>query len=210
VNIKVDGDERPDVDQIYMQAVQTLSGHGGWPVTVFLTPDGVPFYGGTYFPPADRHGLPAFPRLLHSITEAWKSRRAEVLESGRSLVDQLNQSERLRASARLLTDEVLSSAFHPISREFDSRYGGFGHAPKFPQPMVWEFVLRYWKRSASARAREMVTTTLTRMARGGIYDQLGGGFHRYAVDGEWLVPHFEKMLYDNGQLASLYLHAYQA
>ena len=210
VNIKVDREERPDVDQIYMQAVQTLSGHGGWPMTVFLTPDGVPFYGGTYFPPADRHGLPAFPRLLHSITEAWKSRRAEVLESGRSLVDQLNQSERLRTSARLLTDEVLSSAFHPLSREFDSRYGGFGHAPKFPQPMVWEFVLRYWKRSASARAREMVTTTLTRMARGGIYDQLGGGFHRYAVDGEWLVPHFEKMLYDNGQLASLYLHAYQA
>src|SRR5438046_5938872 len=121
VNIKVDREERPDVDQIYMQAVQTLSGHGGWPMTVFLTPDGVPFYGGTYFPPADRHGLPAFPRLLHSITEAWKSRRAEVLESGRSLVDQLNQSERLRASARLLTDEVLSSAFHPLSRECDSR-----------------------------------------------------------------------------------------
>ena len=210
VNIKVDREERPDVDQIYMQAVQTMSGHGGWPMTVFLTPDGVPFYGGTYFPPTDRHGLPAFPRLLHSISEAWKSRRAEVLESGRSLVEQINQTDRLRASARLLTDEVLSSAFHPLSGEFDDRDGGVGHAPKFPQPMVWEFVLRYWKRSASARAREMVTTTLTRMARGGIYDQLGGGFHRYAVDGQWLVPHFEKMLYDNGQLASLYLHAYQA
>ena len=210
VCVKVDREERPDVDQIYMQAVQSMTGHGGWPMTVFLTPDGVPFYGGTYFPPTDRHGLPAFPRLLHAIAEAWKTRRAEVLESGRSLVAGLGQAERLQTAPGLLTAELLSAAFQGLSREFDDRDGGLGQAPKFPQPMTWEFVLRFWKRSGSARAREMVTTTLTRMARGGVYDQLGGGFHRYSVDGQWRVPHFEKMLYDQGQLASLYLHAWQA
>ncbi len=210
VNIKVDREERPDVDQIYMQAVQSMTGHGGWPMTVFMTPDGVPFYGGTYFPPADRHGLPGFPRVLRSMADLWRSRRADVLESGLSLVEHLGQTGGLGASAHLLTDDLLSTAFVGLSREFDERDGGLGQAPKFPQPMIWEFVLRYWKRSGSARAREMVSRTLTRMARGGIYDQLGGGFHRYSVDGHWLVPHFEKMLYDNAQLASLYLHAYQA
>ncbi len=210
VSVKVDREERPDVDHIYMQAVQSMTGHGGWPMTVFLAPDGVPFCGGTYFPPVERHGLPAFPRLLGSIAEAWKSRRAEVLESGRTLVAQLNQADGLRGSARRLTDEVLASASRTLAQEFDERDGGLGRAPKFPQPMVWEFLLRSWKRSGSERARKMVTTTLTRMARGGIYDQLGGGFHRYSVDGQWLVPHFEKMLYDQGQLARLYLHAYAA
>jgi uncharacterized protein len=210
VNIKVDREERPDVDQIYMQAVQSMTGHGGWPMTVFLTPDGVPFYGGTYFPPVDRHGMPGFPRLLEAIAEAYRSRRGEVVESGRQLVEQMGQSERLQSSASLLTDEILFGAYQSISREFDERDGGLGSAPKFPQPMNWEFMLRFGKRARNGRAQEMTRLTLTRMARGGMYDQLGGGFHRYSVDAHWLVPHFEKMLYDNAQLASLYLHGWLA
>jgi uncharacterized protein YyaL (SSP411 family) len=210
VNIKVDREERPDVDQIYMQAVQSMTGHGGWPMTVFLTPEAVPFYGGTYFPPTDRHGMPAFPRLLEAVAEAYRSRRSEVAESGRQLVEQMSQSERLRQSVSFLTEDILTGAYQGMSREFDEREGGLGQAPKFPQPMNWEFVLRFWKRSGNPRALEMVRLTLTRMARGGMYDQLGGGFHRYSVDSHWLVPHFEKMLYDNGQLAALYLHAWLA
>ena len=210
VNIKVDREERPDVDQIYMQAVQSMTGHGGWPMTVFLTPDGVPFYGGTYFPPEDRHGMPAFPRLLEAVAEAYQSRRGEVLESGRNLVARIGESEALRRSATLLTDDILMAAYQSASGEFDEREGGIGRAPKFPQPMNWEFILRFWKRTGNPRALEMARLTLTRMARGGMYDQLGGGFHRYSVDARWLVPHFEKMLYDNGQLASLYLHAWLA
>ncbi len=207
VSVKVDREERPDVDQIYMQAVQSMTGHGGWPMTVFLTPDGAPFYGGTYFPPEDRHGLPGFPRLLRSIAEAWQTRRDEVLQSSTQIASDLNRTERLRGATTLLTEEVLFSAFQGLSAQFDEALGGQEGAPKFPQPMIWEFVLRFWKRSGNPRARQMVETTLTRMASGGIYDQLGGGFHRYSVDAQWLVPHFEKMLYDNGQLASLYLHA---
>jgi uncharacterized protein YyaL (SSP411 family) len=210
VSIKVDREERPDVDQIYMQAVQSMTGRGGWPMTVFLTPEGVPFYGGTYFPPVDRHGLPAFPRLLQSIADAYHGRRGEVVEAGRQLVESMRQSERLTRSASLLTREVLVGAYLGLSAEFDERDGGLGQAPKFPQPMTWEAVLRLWKRTGDARALHMLRHTLTRMARGGIYDQLGGGFHRYSVDGQWLVPHFEKMLYDNAQLAALYLHAWLA
>jgi uncharacterized protein YyaL (SSP411 family) len=210
VNVKVDREERPDVDQIYMQAVQSMTGHGGWPMTVFLTPDGAPFYGGTYFPPTDRHGLPGFPRLLDSIAEAWRTRRDEVLRSSTQIAADLNRGERLGQAATLLTDEVLFAAYQGLSAQADERLGGQEGAPKFPQPMNWEFMLRFWKRTGNDRARQLVETTLTRMARGGIYDQLGGGFHRYSVDAEWLVPHFEKMLYDNGQLASLYLHAWLA
>ena len=210
VNIKVDREERPDVDQIYMQAVQSMTGHGGWPMTVFLTPEGVPFYGGTYFPPEDRHGMPAFPRLIQGVAEAYRARRGEVVEAGKQLLEQMKQGERLRGSATLLTDGILFSAYQALSGEFDAREGGMGRAPKFPQPMNWEFLLRFWKRTGNARALEMVRLTLTKMARGGMYDQLGGGFHRYSVDGQWLVPHFEKMLYDNGQLASLYLHGWLA
>ena len=210
VSIKVDREERPDVDQIYMQAVQSMTGRGGWPMTVFLTPDAVPFYGGTYFPPVDRHGMPAFPRLLQSIADAYHGRRGEVLEAGRQLVETMQQSERLTRSASALTKEVLVGAYLGLSGEFDERDGGLGQAPKFPQPMAWEAILRVWKRTGDPRALEMLRQTLTRMARGGIYDQLGGGFHRYSVDGQWLVPHFEKMLYDNAQLASLYLHGWLA
>ncbi len=210
VNVKVDREERPDVDQIYMQAVQAMTGHGGWPMTVFLTPDGVPFYGGTYFPPTPRHGLPSFPQLLQAVAQAWRTRRDEVLRSGQRIAEELNRAERLRRAATLLTDEVLSGAFQGLSAQFDEREGGLAGAPKFPQPMIWEFVLRFWRRTGNPRAGAMARTTLTRMARGGIYDQLGGGFHRYAVDAHWLVPHFEKMLYDNAQLASLYLHGWLA
>jgi uncharacterized protein len=210
VNVKVDREERPDVDQIYMQAVQSMTGHGGWPMTVFLTPEGVPFYGGTYFPPEDRHGMPAFPRLIQGVAEAYRARRGEVVEAGKQLLEQMKQGERLRGSATILTDDILFSAYQALSGEFDDREGGMGRAPKFPQPMNWELLLRVWKRTGNARALEMVRLTLTKMARGGMYDQLGGGFHRYSVDGQWLVPHFEKMLYDNGQLASLYLHGWLA
>jgi uncharacterized protein YyaL (SSP411 family) len=210
VNIKVDREERPDVDHIYMQAVQSLTGHGGWPMTVFLTPDGTPFYGGTYFPPEDRHGLPGFPRLLAALADAWRSRRAEVVQSGREIAESLSQTDRLRRSATLLGEEILFSAFQAISSQFDEEWGGLGGAPKFPQPMIWEFVLRFFKRTGNPYARRMVHTTLIRMTRGGLYDQLGGGFARYSVDAHWMIPHFEKMLYDNAQLASLYLHAWLA
>ena len=210
VNVKVDREERPDVDHIYMQAVQSMTGHGGWPMTVFLTPDGTPFYGGTYFPPQDRHGLPGFPRLLHAIADAWQSRRGDVVQSGQQLKESLGQVDRLRRSATLLSDAILFAAFQGLSAQFDEEWGGQGGAPKFPQPMIWEFLLRFWKRGGNDYARRMVHTTLIRMARGGIYDHLGGGFARYAVDAHWLVPHFEKMLYDNAQLASLYLHAWLA
>ena len=210
VNVKVDREERPDVDHIYMQAVQTMTGQGGWPMTVFLTPDGTPFYGGTYFPPTDRHGLPGFPRLLQALAEAWATRRSDVLDNGRQLAAALGQESRLRAAGTLLTDEVLFSAFQGVSSQFDEEHGGLGGAPKFPQPMIWEFVLRFARRGNHAYARRMVHTTLVRMARGGIYDHIGGGFARYSVDHLWLVPHFEKMLYDNAQLAALYLHAWQA
>jgi uncharacterized protein len=210
VNVKVDREERPDVDHIYMQAVQSLTGRGGWPMTVFLTPEGTPFYGGTYFPPEDRHGLPGFPRLLAALADAWRSRRAEVVQSGRELAESLGQTDRLRHSATLLGDEILFSAFQGISSQFDEEWGGLGGAPKFPQPMIWEFVLRFFKRTGNPYAQRMVHTTLIRMARGGMYDQLGGGFARYSVDAHWMIPHFEKMLYDNAQLASLYLHAWLA
>ena len=210
VNVKVDREERPDVDHIYMQAVQSLTGHGGWPMTVFLTPDGTPFYGGTYFPPEDRHGLPGFPRLLAALGDAWRTRRAEVVQSGRELAESLGQTDRLRRAATLLGDEQLFAAFQGISSQFDEEWGGLGGAPKFPQPMIWEFVLRFFKRTGNPYAQRMVHTTLIRMARGGMYDQLGGGFARYSVDPHWMIPHFEKMLYDNAQLASLYLHAWLA
>src|SRR5439155_1578529 len=191
VSVKVDREERPDVDQIYMQAVQSMTGHGGWPMTCFLTPHGEPFYGGTYFPPVERHGLPAFPRLLQALADAWANRRGEVTASARQLGETLAQADRLRSSTQLLTDEILFGAFQALSAQFDEKEGGLGGAPKFPQPMLWEFVLRFWRRAKNARARQMAHTTLTMMARGGIYDQVGGGFHRYSVDAQCLVPHFE-------------------
>jgi uncharacterized protein YyaL (SSP411 family) len=211
VNIKVDREERPDLDAIYMQAVQAMTGSGGWPMTVFLTPDGTPFYGGTYFPPADRPNLPAFTRILGAIADAWQNRRADVVQNGSQLRQHLQQTMRpARAQGGSLDASILDAAGRGLAAQHDPDYGGFGSAPKFPQPMALEFLLRYWKRSGDEAARDVVVHALEQMARGGIYDQLGGGFARYSTDAEWLVPHFEKMLYDNAQLARVYLMGYQA
>jgi uncharacterized protein len=206
VNVKVDREERPDVDAIYMDAVQAMSGHGGWPMTVFLTPDGEPFFAGTYFPSEDRHGMPAFRRVLEAVSEAWRDRRDEVVGQGRQVVEAIARTP--RGSPEPLSEDLLRTAHRGLRDAFDPEWGGFGSAPKFPQPMTLEFLLRCHLRGYEG-ALELVTTTLDRMAAGGIYDQLGGGFHRYSTDRIWLVPHFEKMLYDNAQLARLYLHAYQ-
>ena len=210
VSIKVDREERPDIDSIYMAAVQAMTGHGGWPMTVFLTPDGKPFYGGTYFPPDDRGGTPAFPRVLTALSEAYANDRENVVKTTERLVERMESMASVSTANGIpLTEEVLHQAFTGIARDFDDRYGGIGIQPKFPQPMTYEFLLRYYLRTQNAEALDMVETTLERMAEGGIYDQIGGGFHRYSTDTYWLVPHFEKMLYDNALLVQLYLHAFQ-
>jgi len=211
ISIKVDREERPDVDAIYMKAVQAMTEHGGWPMSVFLTPEGEPFYGGTYFPDKARHGLPSFTQLLERIAQAWQTRRSDLVDSGSRLSGVLAQSVgSSRASALTAADaSVLDAALNGVRRSFDSVNGGWGGAPKFPQPAIIEFVLRRQLATGDASLLGMVTSTLDAMAHGGIYDQLGGGFHRYAVDRIWLVPHFEKLLYDNAQLARVYLHAWQ-
>ncbi len=208
VNIKVDREERPDLDQIYMAAVVAMTGHGGWPMSVFLTPEGVPFYGGTYFPPVSRHGMPAFVDLLCGIADAWRSRRDEVTHSGTGLINHIRQQS-AQAAVAALSPGALEAAYRTLERQFDLAHGGWGGAPKFPQPMTLEFLLRTHLRTTERSALAMAESTLTKMARGGIYDHLGGGFHRYATDAIWLVPHFEKMLYDNAQLARVYVHAWQ-
>lgn len=210
VCIKVDREERPDLDAIYMQAVVAVSGSGGWPMSVFLTPDLKPFYGGTYFPPQDRGGLPSFRRVLESTEGAYRKRKNEVVASADQLVEHLKQSAAFQGDQDPLTEEMLDTAFKRLAPNIDTEYGGFGTSIKFPQPMVHEFLLRYGARSGDPTAQVMVDLTLDRMSRGGIYDHIGGGFHRYSVDQTWLVPHFEKMLYDNALLVRLYLHAYQA
>ena len=209
VCIKVDREERPDVDSIYMGAVQAMTGRGGWPMTVFLTPDGKPFYGGTYYPPEDRHGIPGFPRVLASIANAYRQERGEVVLATERLLQQMRAMATAGRGVEPLTADVLAQAFAGIVKDFDPTHGGIGLQPKFPQPMTYEFLLRYYLRTGDVSALEMVGTTLDRMAMGGIYDQIGGGFHRYSTDTYWLVPHFEKMLYDNALLVRLYLHAYQ-
>ena len=209
VPVKVDREERPDIDAIYMDAVQAFSGgQGGWPMTVFLTPDGSPFYGGTYFPPTDRHGLPAFRKVLLAVADAWRHRREEVLQQGRQVVDLIaRQATATGTGGEALDEALLERAFAGLRGAFDPEWGGFGGAPKFPQPMTLDFLLRCHLRGYEG-ALGMVLLTLDRMAAGGIYDQVGGGFHRYATDRRWLVPHFEKMLYDNGQLLRVYTAAY--
>ncbi len=209
VSIKVDREERPDLDSIYMAAVQALSGQVGWPMTVFLTPEGLPFFGGTYYQPDDRPGLPGFRRVLTSVETAYRERRAEITESATELQEYLAQRMDLPGHAGALTPTVLDRAFESLSGDYESQYGGFGNQPKFPQAMTWEFILRYQYRTGNKRALLMLEHTLWNMARGGIYDHLGGGFARYSTDIKWLVPHFEKMLYDNALLSRLYLHAYQ-
>jgi uncharacterized protein YyaL (SSP411 family) len=206
VSIKVDREERPDLDAIYMDAVQAMTGSGGWPMTVFLSPDGTPFYAGTYFPKEDRYGMPAFRRVLLGVADAWKNQRGVTDEQGRRVLQVISRAAELAPSEDALDESVLGSALESLRESFDPEWGGFGGAPKFPQPMTLEFLLRCRARGADG-AGQMLDVTLDRMARGGIYDHVGGGFHRYSTDARWHVPHFEKMLYDNAQLARLYAHA---
>jgi uncharacterized protein len=205
VNVKVDREERPDVDALYMDAVVALTGHGGWPMTVFLTPEGEPFFGGTYFPPEPRHGLPSFPQLLEAVAKAYRENRADVAQQARALVEAVRAD--VAPSADPLTESLLHEAARALRPVFDTVNGGFGGAPKFPPTSVLEFLLRMHLRG-DEEALPMITKTLDAMAAGGMYDLVGGGFHRYAVDADWLVPHFEKMLYDNALLAANYLHAW--
>jgi uncharacterized protein YyaL (SSP411 family) len=209
VNIKVDREERPDVDSIYMEAVQALSGHGGWPMTVFLTPDKRPFYGGTYYPKEPRHGMPGFVQVLEAINEAWRERRGEVDDQAGRLTDALGHVAELAPSEQAADRAVLDTAVASLGSQFDSEWGGFGQAPKFPQESSLELLLRAAAQGGRPEILGMVTTTLDAMAAGGIYDHLGGGFARYSVDNFWLVPHFEKMLYNQAMLGRVYLHAWQ-
>ncbi|HUF64924.1 MAG TPA: thioredoxin domain-containing protein [Gemmatimonadaceae bacterium] len=209
VNIKVDREERPDLDGIYMQAVQAMTGHGGWPMTVFLTPEGAPFYGGTYFPPEDRHGIPAFRKVLSAVSDAYANKPdtiARTSEQLRSIYREIAPS----APEAGLSPHALELAFRSLAQQYDARHGGFGGAPKFPASMALDFILRHWKRTGAGYALEIALESFRHMARGGIYDQVGGGFARYSVDAVWLVPHFEKMLYDNALLTRLGVHLWRA
>jgi uncharacterized protein len=210
VCIKVDREERPDVDAIYMQAVQSMTGHGGWPMTVFLNPAGEPFYGGTYFPPVDRHGMPSFRRVLEAVADTYRNHPDRVAASAESMRRIYEASAVSSGYAGSIDSAFLEQAFHAIASGYDPRFGGFAGAPKFPPTMVLDFMLRHWARTGEAAALDMAAATFVKMARGGIYDQIGGGFARYSVDAEWLVPHFEKMLYDNALLFRLGAHLYEA
>ena len=209
VNIKVDREERPDLDYIYMSAVQSISGQGGWPMTVFLTPEMRPFFAGTYFPPEDRRGMPGFPKVLLSVSDAFSNRRDEVKSVSESVVDRIEQINLRKFSSGDMKIDSLINAKNELVKEFDWNYGGTGSAPKFPQPMIYEFLLRRNFYNSEDQVQKALIKTLDSMMNGGIYDQLRGGFHRYSTDTFWLIPHFEKMLYDNALLAKLYLHAYQ-
>ena len=209
INIKVDREERPDLDSVYMEAVQAMTGHGGWPMSVFLTHEGKPFYGGTYYPPEDRHGMPGFPKLLLAVAEGYRTQREQITSSAENLLGHLAQPTKTPPTLEPLTDDILHQAYQSLASSFDYQNGGIGSVPKFPQPMTYEFLLHYHYRMKDQRALALVEMTLESMARGGMYDQIGGGFHRYSTDAYWLVPHFEKMLYDNALLSRLYLHAYQ-
>jgi uncharacterized protein len=201
VNVKVDREERPDLDAVYMDAVVAMTGHGGWPMTVFLTPEGEPFFGGTYFPPSPRHGLPSFRQVLEAVGRSYRERRVDVGRSARQLVEAVRGSAEIAPSSEPLTESTLGEAARALRRSFDPEWGGFGAAPKFPPASVLEFLLRRGE-------LDLVTRTLDAMAAGGMYDLVGSGFHRYSVDERWLVPHFEKMLYDNALLVPVYLHAW--
>ena len=210
VSVKVDREERPDVDRIYMTFVQATRGQGGWPMSVFLTPELKPFFGGTYFPPDNRYGQPGFKTVLQSLARAWRQERDKIDQSSADVIGQLAAFGEPRASGPSGLDaSVLDSAYQYFRRTFDATYGGFGPAPKFPRPVVLNFLLRYYARTRNEEALDMCLRTLRAMAEGGMNDQLGGGFHRYSVDEEWFLPHFEKMLYDQAQLAMSYLEAFQ-
>jgi uncharacterized protein len=210
VNVKVDREERPDVDAIYMQAVQALTGRGGWPMSVWCTPDGRPFYAGTYFPDEDRHGMPSFRRVCAAVSDAWRERRDDVVAQSEQLTTALAEeaTRAQRADDATVDPAVLEHAYAGVRAQFEPEYGGFGRAPKFPQAMTIDFLCRAYVRNHSDEAHRMINTTLDAMAAGGIHDQLGGGFARYSTDDQWLVPHFEKMLYDNALLTRAYLHGY--
>jgi uncharacterized protein len=210
VNVKVDREERPDLDSIYMQAVQAMTGQGGWPMTVFLTPAGEPFYGGTYFPPEDRHGMPGFRRILLTVAEAWETKRADVARAAESVREIYDAAGAAARAVSPVTAATLDRAARDLAGRFEPMMGGFGGAPKFPHTMALDFLLRRWARTGDPHELHIVSHSFRQMARGGIYDQVGGGFHRYAVDARWLVPHFEKMLYDNALLARLGTHLFQA
>jgi uncharacterized protein YyaL (SSP411 family) len=209
VSIKVDREERPDVDRIYMLFVQASTGSGGWPMSVWLTPDRKPFYGGTYFPPDNRYGRPGFAAVLQNLAMAWVKDRSRIEQSGAQVIEQLRQYSNLQGGNFLAGRDVADSAFYAFRRIFDSRLGGFGDAPKFPRPSIHNFLVRYYAETQTEEALDMVLVTLREMSKGGMHDQLGGGFHRYSVDERWFVPHFEKMLYDQAQLAASYLEAFQ-
>jgi uncharacterized protein YyaL (SSP411 family) len=209
VSIKVDREERPDIDSIYMQAVQMLTGHGGWPMSMFLTPEGAPFYGGTYFPPDDRHGMPGFKRVLTHVAEVYRNQKDDVARASAEVRTAIAQAMRLPSGDGTISHAMLNEAAQRIAVAFDPLHGGFGSAPKFPPSMTLEFLMQVARRLPTVQMSTIISTSLTKMARGGIYDQIGGGFHRYSVDARWLVPHFEKMLYDNALLARLYVHAWQ-
>jgi uncharacterized protein len=208
INIKVDREERPDLDSIYMTAVQLMTGRGGWPMTVFLTPDRAPFYCGTYFPPEDRHGMPSFRRVLLSVAQTYKEKRSMIRDTAETITAELQKSHILKDARGGLDVEILDRAASAFAADFDTRYGGFGQAPKFPPSMALTFLMRSCHRKGGRAFLDIVNRTLERMACGGIYDQIGGGFHRYSVDAQWLVPHFEKMLYDNALLSRTYLDAF--
>ncbi len=208
VSIKVDREQRPDIDELYMNAVQLMAGAGGWPLSVFLTPDKKPFYGGTYFPPRDMYGRPGFEQILLSISDAWEHNRRELTESTDKIEHALSENADIKKD-KIPESRILFDTYSYYEQSFDSVNGGFGSAPKFPQPTTLCFLLNYWYRTKKQKALEMVELTLDKMAKGGIYDHIGGGFHRYSTDEKWFVPHFEKMLYDQALLASVYLKAYQ-
>jgi hypothetical protein len=209
VCVKVDREERPDIDQLYMAATQSLAGGGGWPLSVFLTPDREPFYAGTYFPPSSRHGLPGFAELLQAIAGAWQGDRPHIMEVAVQVIGRLQEQAQTKAEPGELTAAVLEKGFRQFAAEYDPTYGGFGREPKFPRPVAVRLLLCFFWRRRDKQALAMVVNTLRQMGAGGMFDQLGGGFHRYSVDRQWRVPHFEKMLYDQAQLAVSYLEAYQ-
>ena len=210
IAIKVDRDERPDIDIRYQAAVSAVSGQGGWPLTAFLTPEGIPFYGGTYFPPEDHYGRPSFKRVLTSISDAYREKHADVAEQARMVESAVSQSETLTGKSAKFSPSVIDSIVNSALKMFDDNNGGFGSAPKFPHPAVLDLLIDQYGRSGDEQVREAFVTTLEKMAHGGVYDQLAGGFHRYSVDERWIVPHFEKMCYDNSELLKNYVHAYQA
>jgi uncharacterized protein len=207
--VKVDREERPDIDQVYMTATRNMAGGGGWPLSVFMTPEREPFYAGTYFPPEQRHGMISFPDLLQGISHGWRGDRQQIMEIADRITKQLREEKPAGPAGEELTEEVAANGFRQLEAEYDGTHGGFSREPKFPRPVGLNFLFRYYWRSRNERALEMALHTLRSMANGGMHDQLGGGFHRYSVDRQWRVPHFEKMLYDQAQLAVSYLEAYQ-